>query len=149
MMKMFLFWQRWLLAVGVLIAVFGLVMALLNGTSIFDLFNDRIDPVFWGTEELDSAAVTFQRWVYGAWGATVSGWGIFIGFIAHYAYRDREIWARNCLVLGLGLWFVVDTAISVYYSVNFNSIFNIILMLLVALPLVFTWKSFDRHSSIE
>ena len=148
-MKTFMFWQRWLLIVGILVAVFGLVMAILNGTSVFNLFNDQINPVFWGREDLPHASLVFQRWVYGAWGATVSGWGVFLGFIARFPYRKREKWARNCIVAGLGIWFLVDTAISVYYRVYFNAIFNSVLALLVILPLGFTWKLFDEEPPIE
>jgi len=148
-MKSFLFWQRWLLFVGILVAVFGLVMAILNGTSIFSLFNDQINPVFWGRENVPHTSLDFQRWVYGAWGATVSGWGVFLGFIASYPFRKQEKWARNCLVTGLGMWFLVDTSISIYYRVDFNVIFNSVLALLVILPLGATWKMFDEELSID
>ena len=143
-MNNFKFWQRWLLIVGVVVAVFGFFMAVFNGTSIFNIFNDQINPVFWGTEEPSGPSIAFQRWVYGAWGATVSGWGFFLVFIARYPYRNREKSARNYLIYGLAIWFIVDTAISIYYAVYFNAIFNTVLLLLVALPLGFTWKVFDK-----
>lgn len=90
-MKGFRFWQRWLFVVGVVVALFGGVMALLNSTVLFEMFNDQIDPVFWGAESIPGVAQGFRGWVYGAWGATVAGWGIFIIYIAHYPFRKREL----------------------------------------------------------
>jgi hypothetical protein len=90
MMERFLFWQRWLFVVSLLITLFGVVMALLNGTGLFDLFNRQIDPVFWGTQDIADEAKNFQRWVYGAWGATIAGWGVMVGFIAYSPFRKRE-----------------------------------------------------------
>jgi hypothetical protein len=59
-MTRFSFWQRWLVVVGVVVSVFGVMMALLSGTQFFDLFNRRIDPAFWGTHNVDSPARQFR-----------------------------------------------------------------------------------------
>ena len=138
----FSFWQRWLFVVGLVIAAFGLVMAFLNGTIVFELFNGQINPVFWGTGDMPEAATRFRQWAYGAWGATVAGWGIFVAFIAHYPFRHRERWSWNCLATGLLVWYLVDTAISLYFRVYFNAAFNTLLLMLVTLPLAFTRKHF-------
>jgi hypothetical protein len=148
-MNRFIFWQRWLLAVGLAVAAFGIFMALFNGTSAFNIFNDQIDPVFWGTDGPSPAALDFQRWVYGAWGATVSGWGTFLVFIARYPFRNRDKRARSYLLLGLAVWFIVDTAASLQYRVYFNAFFNLGLLMLAGLPLICTWKVFDQVLSIE
>lgn len=142
-MGSFNFWQKWLLAVGIYLVAFGLVLAFFNQTRLMDLaFNDQIDPVFWGTDGIPENAAHFQAWVYGVLGATVSGWGIFLAFLAHYPFKAREKWAWNCIAFGIGTWFVVDTAISAYYGVTFNVVFNTALLLLVGLPLLFTRKGF-------
>ena len=141
-MSKFSFWQRWLLVVGLVIAAFGLVMAFLNGTAVFELFNRQIDPVFWGAGDMPEAAARFRQWAYGAWGATVAGWGIFVVFIAHYPFRHRERWTWNCLIAGLLVWYLADTAISLYFKVYFNAAFNTLLLILVTLPLACTRKRF-------
>lgn len=146
-MKSFLFWQKWLVVVSILIATFGVTMSLLNGTSFFQPFNDQINPVFWSGEDLPDRADRFQRWVYGAWGATVAGWGIFALFIARYPFRARQIWARNCLLFGLGVWYLLDTGISLFFRVTFNAFFNTLLLTLIAVPLAFTWRSFHLNGT--
>jgi hypothetical protein len=143
-MDSFSFWQRWLFVVALIIVVFGVFMAVLNGTALFDwLFNNQIDPVFWGDTAVADNAQTFQRFVYGVLGATVAGWGVFIAFIAHYPFRQKEKWAWNCVLAGVLLWFLIDTPISLYFQVNFNAAFNTLLLVLVILPLAFTRRLFD------
>ena len=141
-MQNFSFWQRWLFVVGLGIAVFGILMAFLSGTPIFDLFNRQIDPAFWGGGSSLESIRPFQQWVYGIWGATIAGWGVFVTFIAHYPFRNKEKWAWNCLVLGLLVWFVLDTGLSVFHKVYFNVAFNTALLILAGLPTVFTRKEF-------
>ncbi len=143
-MPNFSFWQKWLLVVGIVIAVFGTLMALLSGTPLFDLFNQQIDPAFWGTNAVGESAKVFQQWVYGVWGATIAGWGIFVTFIAHYPFREKKRWAWDCLVTGMLVWFVLDTSLSVYYQVYFNAAFNTALLILTLLPVVATRKHFAR-----
>lgn len=141
-MTSFSFWQRWLFVVGVVVSVFGVMMALLSGTPLFDLFNRQIDPAFWSTNAIDDVARQFQQWIYGVWGATIAGWGIFLTYIARYPFNRKERWAWNCLVVGLLVWFVLDTSLSVFYKVYFNAAFNTTLLILAGLPVVFTRKEF-------
>ena len=144
-MAYFSFWQRWLFVVGILIAVFGILMTFLGGTSLFDVFNRQIDPVFWGSNVVEESARGFQGWIYGVWGATIAGWGIFVAFIAHYPFRNRERWAWNCLVAGILVWFVLDTSLSIFHKVYFNAAFNTALLLLAMLPIILTRKYFTAE----
>ena len=141
-MSNFTFWQRWLLVVGIAITVFGILMAILSGTPLFDLFNRQIDPAFWGADAVGDSAKRFQQWIYGVWGATVAGWGIFLTFLARYPFAKKERWAWNCAVLGLLVWFVLDTTLSLFYQVYFNVAFNAGLLVLAMAPMVFTRKEF-------
>ncbi len=141
-MSSFSFWQRWLFAVGVVVAVFGIAMALDSGTPLFDLFNRQIDPAFWGASAVDDAARQFRQWLYGVWGATIAGWGIFVTYIARYPFKNKERWARDCLIFGLLVWFVLDTGLSAFYQVYFNVAFNTALLILAMLPIVFTRNEF-------
>jgi tetrahydromethanopterin S-methyltransferase subunit D len=140
------FWQRWLFVVGVFVIIFGVFIALLNGTVLFDtLFNKQIDAVFWDDGgPNDNSTQDFQQWVYGILGATVAGWGVCLVFIAHYPFKRREPWAWRCLVVSMGLWFVLDSVMSLSARNYFNEFaVNVPLLLLVLLPLWFTRRSFD------
>jgi hypothetical protein len=148
-MNKFSFWLRWLLVIGMIICVFGIVMAFLSGTVLFKPLNSQINPVFWGTKDVDSAVKEYQQWIMGVLGATMASWGIFVLFITHYPFRNKEKWSWNCLIAGLLVWFFIDSSISLYFLVYFNAIFNAILFVLVMLPLVFTRKYFVKMPDME
>lgn len=144
-MTPFAFWQRWLFSVGLIVTGFGVALALANGTALFGVFHDQVDPVFWGPAGIPGgAAREFQSWIYGVLGATIAAWGVFIAFIAHYPFRNRERWAWNCLLVAVLLWFVVDTAISLNFRVYFNVVFNAVGLTAVLLPLGFSRQQFGR-----
>jgi hypothetical protein len=141
-MKRFLFWQRWLFAFSLLVILFGLGMALLNRTALFTIFDTQVNPAFWEGNALPPGTSEFQGWAYGMLGATMAGWGVFLAFLVRYPFRQRERWAWNALALGLSLWYVTDTSISLFFGVAFNAIFNTIIFILPALPLFFTRQEF-------
>ena len=140
-MSNFPFWQRWLLAVGIAVAGFGLLMAFAAGTPLFDIFNRQIDPVFW-TGTVDGAARQFQHWLYGIWGATIAGWGIVLVYIVHYPFAKKERWAWECVAVGLVVWYILDTFLSIYYGVLFNVAFNSLLLAAAVPPLMMTRRAF-------
>ena len=108
------------------------------------VFNNQIDPEFWGVSALPGNTERFQAWIYGVLGATISGWGIFVTFISHFAFKAKEKWAWNCIFLGFGLWFIADSAMSIYYGIEFNIIINLAFFIPVLLPLLFTRKYFSK-----
>jgi len=137
------FWNRWLLCVGWLLVVFGLMLGFFNQTQLFDLaFNRQINSVFWSTSAAVDSMRSFQAWIYGVLGFTVSGWGVFFIFLVCYPFKNREKWARNCIFAGITLWYILDTGLSLYFNVTFNAAFNTVLAVLVYVPLAATWKDF-------
>lgn len=145
-MKSFNFWQKCLVAVGWCLAAFGLFLTLFNQSTLMDfMFNEQIDPVFWQADALPQSTKQFQAWIYGVLGAVIAGWGTSIAFVAHYAFKQREKWAWNCIASGVIVWYVADTAISAFYSVTFNVVFNTITLVLLALPLWCTRKHFSKQ----
>ena len=139
----FVFWQKWLFLVSLLIFVFGLAMVFLGGTAYFSFFSNYINSVFWDTVEVADSLKEFQQWIYGVLGATMAGWGIMLLFISHYSFRKREKWSWNCITIAIAIWFLMDTSISLYSKVAFNAAFNTLILLLVILPLIFTRKYFS------
>lgn len=141
-MARFWLWQRWLLIVGLLITAFGVMLALFSQTALFTIFNQQINPIFWGTIELPVNAQAFQQWIYGVLGAVMAGWGIFTTFSVHYPFKRKEKWAWTCLASGVLAWFAIDTFISLSFKVYFNVAFNAAVLIGVMLPLLFSRKYF-------
>jgi hypothetical protein len=108
------------------------------------LFNRQIDPYFWAAAKLPNNALRFQGWIYGVLGVVSAGWGTMSAFWVHYPFKTRQRWAWNGLASATGVWYCVDTAISAMYGVTFNVAFNTTLLLLLAMPLVFTKAYFTQ-----
>jgi hypothetical protein len=144
-MKHFLFWQRWILILCIIISLFGLVLAFFSQTPFFDfLFNNQINPVFFHSQDINMQTISFQNWIYGVLGSTIFGWGIFMTYIANYPFKRKEKWAWKCFAAGTLCWFIPDTLISLISGVIFNAVFNFILLLLIFFPLVFSRKFFNQ-----
>ena len=124
-------------------ARFAPAVALLPGL-IRDLMRAREDATVRGDRHARQAIKIMMNSLYGVLGATISGWGIFMIFIAHFPFRERQPWAWNCFAAGLTIWFIFDTTLSALHHVLFNVAFNTVLLLLVALPLAFTRKHFSK-----
>ncbi len=139
-MVWFKIWRYWLICVSVFIIAFCLVMSLFNTTVVFAFFNTQINPVFWGAASVPSPDQAFQAWVYGAWGATVLGWGITMFFVAYFPFYQRESWTWYCILVSVVVWYLLDTGISWWFGVLVNVLLNSIILVLVLIPLFFTWR---------
>ena len=127
--------RRWLTAVGLVVTGFGIVMAVASATPLFEVVNRLIDPAFWSDGPPDPGTAAFRAWVYGAWGATLAGWGVVFSLVAWRGLGNREIWAWWALATGTLLWFFLDSAVSLAHGVTFNVAFNVMLLALVGIPL--------------
>lgn len=142
-MKSFWFWHKWLFATGLLVTIFGLGLTFFNQGAFFDfLLNRQINPVFFPDGQVSPEIVRFQQWIYAVLGATISGWGISIIFLTYYPFRSQDRWAWNAIALGVTVWYILDTTLSLYFRVVFNAAFNSILFIALWLPLVLTRKHF-------
>lgn len=139
-MSRFDFWHRWLWWVSLGLVAFGVGMALLNRTIVFAPINRPIDSGFWAAGILPDGVSAFQAWIYGAWGATVAGWGLTAALLVRHAFARHASWPWWALASGIGLWFAVDTFFSAAYGVWPNVVLNTILLILFALPLAATRK---------
>lgn len=147
-MKSFNFWQTWLFVISIVLIVFGLLLAFFNQSVPFEVtFNANVDPHFWGLEAPTPDALLFQQWIYGVLGATIAGWGALLASLIRAAFHKKELWVWNSILYSMALWYVADTAISLQFSVEFNVIFNTLLLILVALPLTFTRRYFSPEPS--
>ena len=72
----------------------------------------------------------------------MAGWGLMLLFVVQYPFRLREKWAWQSIAISLGFWYVLDTGISQYFGVIFNTVFNTLLLLAVIPPLIATKKHF-------
>ncbi|TPV92929.1 MAG: hypothetical protein B7733_23150 [Myxococcales bacterium FL481] len=138
-MTSFLFWQRWLLVLGIAFVVFGAVLTLPFGASMFD---SLINPIFWGTEHIPPPANAFKLFVYGVLGAAMVGWGGLLAFIAYHPFRQKRPWAWKCLATVFPVWFVFGLYVSMRGGVYWNVVGDILFFLMVMMPVCFTRRDF-------
>ena len=134
-------WRHWLIGVGVALTAFGVVMALASGTPLFEPLNRLIDPAFWEAGPPNPGSTGFEAWAFGVWGATIAGWGVVVTFVAREAFGWPERWAWWAVALGTGLWFVLDTGVSLAHGVGFNVAVNLVVLVLLAVPLIGTRRA--------
>ncbi len=138
---MFEFFQAWLVAVGVAVAIFGAALAVLSDSKLFGAIHPLVDRAFWPAGP-DEPARQFRSWVYGVVGGTMAGWGVSIAVLASQAFGSREAWAWWSITAALAAWFVLDTGRSLRHRVFANVAINSVLLVAVTIPLAATFGEF-------
>lgn len=142
-MNRFLFWQQWLFYSSLLFALFGIVFALYGNNPFFIHYNNALADIFWQREHIPANAEKFRAFIWGSLGGTIACCYVLLAFIAMYPFRKKEKWAYLATAVAFGTWIVIDSAVSVYYGVNFQVyLTNTFSFIVKALPLIITWKDF-------
>ena len=134
-MTRFYFWIRWLIAASVGVIAFGLMLALFPNMPLLQPINDQLGTVF----SLDPSWAgfrSFQRWIYGTWGATIAGWGLLVLFTVWLPLRNKERWAWYALTTSLLLWYLVDSGLSLYFRITGNIVLNTLFLVIFGIPLL-------------
>jgi hypothetical protein len=147
-MNPFKFWTVWLMVAAFTMSAFGVLMFLFVGTPLLGGLTQQIDQAFWSAGPVAAGLLQYQRWVYGVWGATVTGFGVLAALVGGNAIARQERWARDALGVALLVWYLMDTIVSLTFRVWVNAAINTVVFALFALPLAFTWRRFkegDTH----
>lgn len=145
----FSMYSRWLEIVYLAFAVFGVLLALLSPTALFEaIFHANVDPVFFGNTELPEASRGFRNWIYAVLGSSCAAVGLLMFCIVRFCFRKREAWARNGLIGAISVWFVIDQTASLLSGVWFNVAFNSIFFAIIVIPLLATWRNFQNPQCV-
>jgi hypothetical protein len=129
---------RYLEYLCVLLAIQGLGWALLGSFDPFGIWDGLAATALYGTGDLPRAALPLARLLLVLLGATDAGFFVLLFFLARHGIRARLTWAHRASVSGLGTWFVIDTAGSLYLGASFNvALVNLPALLLLGVPLWF------------
>jgi len=112
-------WWGWLLVVSVIAGAGGIVLAL--GLPLYEPALDVIYGFVFGfeaVEALSPADRVLLNVAIAVGGGLQAGVSAMIGFMAYYPLRRGECWALTACVVGLILWLVLDTGVTVWYSLN-------------------------------
>jgi hypothetical protein len=130
------FWQNWLSAWAVFVALFGLVLAggafaATDGLTqmLFTLFGN---PLPTDIDQHHRFAIGLMGAVTMGWGLTY--WGAFKALFALEPVKAAPIW-RYTLFAAL-VWYGVDSTISIATGFWMNAVSNTIVIALLLIPLV-------------
>jgi len=148
-MKSFIFWQRWLFYSSLVFAIFGIAFAVYGSNPLFLPYNNALAGVFGFGKTIPDSIEPFRAFIWGPLGATIACCYILLAFIAWYPFQRKERWARNAILVAFGVWVVLDSAVCLNSGVYFQIfLINGFSILIKALPLIFTWKEFQKGARV-
>ncbi len=141
----FEFWVRWLLYGSVFFTAFGVVAAVAPHSGLFDVWLAQVDRVFFGGE-IPADARNLRGFMMGPLGGTIAGSYLLQAWIVAIPFKRREAWAWHAIAWSMGLWFVVDSAVSAFHGAWFNIVLiNLMPLIVFGIPL-FATRSMVRSS---
>ena len=127
-------WDRWLEAAVLLVGGAGVffVVARVPTTTLFEwiIFGSADSPIPTGD------AARYVTFVYGVLGAVMIGWACTLWPLVRGPLRRRERWAWTAVALSVGVWFVVDSTLSVASGFGENALLNLVFAVAFGVPLL-------------
>jgi len=121
--------------IGVGMVTLGIALACVD-TQLMPWFARAIAAAFWGQAEMPAEVVPYHRWLHGAMGGVIAGWGATMWVVAG---RRHEPWVA--LGAGLVTWFLIDSAASAFHGAWPNVLLNIVALGLGTGGLAFAARS--------
>ncbi len=137
------FWFRWLYLVIVGIMLFGASMVVMP-----DAARDLFSLLFYASPgefqaRYPADANVYILFAHGVLGATMLGWGATMLLILRGPFKRCEPGGWTMLAMPLILWFIADSAFSLYTGFWQNVLLNAVLLLLFGIPLGATRRYFS------
>jgi hypothetical protein len=126
-------WITWLTVVLILVLGYALLLVVAGAVagSLFDLFG------FGPPASIDSSELRdYLRLPYMVLGAVMAGWSLLMLLVVRGPLKEGAEWAPRFLLLAFGLWFVLDTGMSLVLGFPTHALFNIPFALALGIPLL-------------
>lgn len=123
---------KWLETVLILVLLYSVLLVFAGATagSLFSWFG------FGPDESIDTDAVRdYLRLPYMVLGAVMAGWLFLMIQIVRGPLKENSPWAWTYLVRSLGLWFILDTGMSLVLGYPMHAVFNIPFAIALGVPL--------------
>lgn len=127
-------WRAWLLAAAAIVAVFGASLVLLPET-MARLLGALYFPSPPGPPLLGVRGDAYLMFVSAVLGAVMLGWAALLWLVVAGPLRPGEPEAWRMAAVSLAVWFVPDTAYSLWSGFWQNAVLNLALAALFAIPL--------------
>lgn len=131
-------------------ALFGITFAVYGNNPLFKPYTNSLACIFWHKQDMPVETENFRAFIWAPLGGTIACCYIMLAFIAWYPFARKEKWARNAIVIAFGIWIILDSAASIYYKVYFQVyLINAFSLLQKALPVIFTWRDFNKANNLQ
>lgn len=136
------FWVNWLTAVAAGVSVFGLTLVLLPdlasaGFSLL-VYADAARISSFGSE-----AAAYIALAHAVLGSIMVGWGAALVVIVRKIFAQGYKIGWTIVAASVGAWFVPDTIYSIWSGFWPNAVLNAVFLVLFAIPLLATRKSYN------
>ncbi len=126
------FRRRWLVVASLLVATYATMLVIAGPVAarLFDVLG--FGPLAAGVPE--GGPHDYVMFVYGVLGAVLVGWMVTIAGVTVLAARAGE--ARAVVAASLGVWFLLDTGLSLALGAWRHAVFNVAFLALLGVPLL-------------
>jgi hypothetical protein len=135
-------WSRWLAVAAGIVFALGLSFIVV-AEPMRRVFEELLYVSTTGWR-LGEAAASYTLFMQGVLGATLMGWGLMMLLAALGPFKNEDPSAWNMIAISLGVWYVADTAFSIWSGYTPNAILNTILLALFIVPLAATFGHFQK-----
>ena len=105
--------------------------------------------IFWNSTQFPPGADSFRAFIYGPLGGTITCCYILLAYIAWYPFKEKQLWARNAIIVAFSAWVIMDSVICLHFGAYPQIyIINAFSITVKALPLIFTWKDFSASRQL-
>jgi len=137
-------WWCWLMVAPCAVMILALSMfawpSLSQGVFNWLVFQQIASP-------FGPSSTHYIVFVCGIYGVAILSWMLALLVIIAIPFRKGEVWAWRAIVFSMGMWFVLDTMITLVAGFPGNMVLNVGVFVFFAPPLAATYSHF--HSSID
>ena len=126
------FWIAWLQVVLLLLALYALVLVFGGSVAerLFSAFG------FGPPDSVTSVELsTYLRLPFAVLGSVMVGWAALMIILVRGPLKSGAQWVIPALAVPIGLWFVLDTGMSIVLGYPSHALFNVPFALALGLPL--------------
>ena len=134
--------KRWLEFIALVHIIGGVCLALKFPASVIEIYTNSLIKIFIADGIVLDDVKTLTEFLVRLFGPTIASWGILMFFIVQKITFDKKDNAQVSLIITLLVFFIPDTALSIYSGVYVHGALNFTALISILIPL-FIIKS--RH----
>jgi hypothetical protein len=140
--------DHWLFVACVAFGLYSLVWVIIGSFDPLGLWDGLLADAFYDGRTPETVT-RFRQFILGPLGATSAAAFLALAMILRFPFRRREPWAFAAVAGALWLWFLVDSAASVYHGAVFNVwLVNLPCVIALTIPLVALYPRFrEGHAT--